>query len=146
MNATDVKNISREALSSGIELRCNIRTYQETKLFPVQRKESFVGCNCKILNRRQSRKQSIQKWNEGVHPYLPSRKKFWFETFDFNKLSINNKQSSTTIPNNINTLFKPCLTIQLSCGKNGASLWGEGNQIISQTDLHHCILLLQWFQ
>ena len=38
--------------------------------------------------------------------YLPSLKKFWFETFNFNRFCISNRQSSTTIPEEKNNIKK----------------------------------------
>ena len=39
-------------------------------------------------------------------PYLPSLKKFWFETFNFRRFCISNRQSSTTIPEKKGFFYK----------------------------------------
>ena len=46
-------------------------------------------------------KQTISKQTnkkKKIISYLPSLKKFWFETFNFNRFCISRRQSSTTIP------------------------------------------------
>ena len=46
----------------------------------------------------KTKQKAKQTNNNVIMPYLPSLKKFWFETFNFRRFCISNRQSSTTIP------------------------------------------------
>ena len=48
------------------------------------------------ISKQTISKQTNKKKN--LISYLPSLKKFWFETFNFNRFCISRRQSSTTIP------------------------------------------------
>ena len=60
-----------------------------------------------FLRTQDKTKQKAKQTNNNViMPYLPSLKKFWFETFNFRRFCISNRQSSTTIPEKKGFLYK----------------------------------------
>ena len=76
-------------------LMYNPHTFKIVLIFPI------------FLKTQDKTKQKAKQTNNNViMPYLPSLKKFWFETFNFRRFCISNRQSSTTIPEKKGFFYK----------------------------------------